>query len=279
MRDPNISIKISALSKVFSKLGIQGVTIEEFAEACRPHKCSNRVMINTNARTKKKINRLLQSDENDTELFTQLLLAADTEERHNLKYLKFVNKGTREYTNLSEAAVIAVEYATSYEMSRADGMQEFIITGIKLMRRKFAVNRFKSVAGKIFDAKRVLMLMQGEGLKQGAIVAKVYFKKLEEETKVKYEEEITNDMFVNFIYAYEDIQNAKANVNDWIEAQFAGLAFMDVLPEINQIHGEGAGKRYLSHKFGKLVKKNGKTETEIDLSMMSKEQKEYFKNL
>lgn len=278
MRDPNINIRLSDLAKVFSKMGLNEKQLIRFTEECSKFSCSDRVAINTKASTKKKITRVLKADVNDTLLFKEFLLA-DRAENHNIKFVKFIVEGSRDYTNLKEAAIIAVEYAESYGMDKRDGMQEFIKVGIKLMRRKFGLNRFKSLAGKIFEAKRVHGLMQGEGLKKGVQVASVYFKELEKETRSKYDAKIPDETFVNFIYAYEEIEAAKATIKDWIVAQFAGLAFMDILPEINQLHGDGAAQRYVKYKFGKLVKMGGKNETQIDLSMMDKGQRDHFKKM
>lgn len=279
MRDANINIKLSDLKQIFSKLGIEGIGTQEFARACLPFNCKTRVNITTTTTKSRKIQKTRKINIENVNLFRTILMSVRTEQNHNFDYLKYVNEKSVDYTNLSQATEVALDFAHGFNMTKSDGFEEYIKIAIKLMRKKFSLNKFKYLAGKVFEVKRIDEIVQGEGLKKGAIVAKEYFKQLESHSKIKYTADVPNDVFVNFIYAAADIEAAKANIRDWITAQFEGLAFMDVLPEINQLHESGAKERYLKFKFGKMVKKGDKTSVKIDVGMMDEETKAYFKEL
>lgn len=66
----------------------------------------------------------------------------------------------------------------------------------------------------------------------------------------------TVEKYVNILYARQEADEAKADYDDWIEAQFQELAWLDVIPELSQLHGVNALERYEKWKVkNKKVKK------------------------
>ena len=50
--------------------------------------------------------------------------------------------------------------------------------------------------------------------------------------------------YAHLVYARNHADEVGADYEDWVVAQFEGLSFMNVVPEIYQFYGEGAVNRY-----------------------------------
>jgi len=290
MRDPNLNIKLSDFEKVLTRFGKtimnNKITAKEASkrifEASREYVARNRIFIpNLKASTRKKINRLLESDKKNVALFHSVLVGERTEAKHNVAVIKYINEGTVEYANLKEVTEMAEQFSEEFSYDTlVNGFSKFVKIGLEFMKRRYGLNRFKSLRDKIFERERILILINDESTKVAvATIAKYYFDKLEKETKFKYKGDVPYEQYVNFCYANEEANEIEATPAEWIDAQFEGMAYMDVVPEMYQVHGDGAKMRYMSFKYGRIKKGQKGVEDSIDTSKMSEAHRQYYEQV
>ena len=155
--------------------------------------------------------------------------------------------------------------------NKRDGMLEYVDIGLGLMR-KYALNRFKYHNDKIFevfeDKLKVLQDKNKDGTKELSLS---YIVTLEAKSGIEMRD-VPKDYvkYSNFVYAREQADECNADYEDWVVAQFTGLEFMDVVPEIHQLHGDNAKKRYESY-----IKQAGASASKSDNESVVSQYKDY----
>src|SRR5690606_10621031 len=132
-----------------------------------------------------------------------------------------------------------------FEIDNVDeGYKKFISIGLELMGKKFSVNKFNYYKEKIFTEFESIVVIS-EDSKPDLTKEYYYYycEKVLKETGFAYTlSKQTN--YMHFIYTRIEAEENGATMDSWIDAQFAGLSFLSVVPELNQLYGINAKDRY-----------------------------------
>jgi hypothetical protein len=80
------------------------------------------------------------------------------------------------------------------------------------------------------------------------------------------------------VYARQEADIEGADYDDWIAAQFEGLSFLKSVPELYQLYGQNAKKRYQSYMTSKGKKTSGRSSTQKSV-FKSKVEEIYYEKL
>ena len=249
IRRPSLTILHSDLLKVVSDLWcnkeLDKMTAQQITDEII-FKASDyplvRSVIVTNKSTSKKIQR---ASSNYVDHFNRVLNAVRQSLGH--KFSKLILNTDREYLILCEVAKDAESYCETFAMPISEGFIEFCEVGLSKIGRNYSLNKFKSYKSKIFQHKSKLdAIINDSDPEVTQQIARAYLiacKIIDEEQASRIFKTHQHD----FIYTRELIEINKANYKTWIEAQFSGLKYLDVVPEPYQLHGEESEKRYFSY--------------------------------
>lgn len=262
MRDPSLHIKKSDLIDILnlipydSKMTGKKLGDIIFTEA-QPFQLRSRYLdlLRVNKPTRGKLVRSMEAD-NDVphktvEKFNKLLLATRSKQGNSFTVIKPILKGDKQYTQLKEVAKLAFEFCGRFEIDNiSDGMIEYIEIGLKLMR-KYSLNRFKYYDPKIVEVFEAKIVVVSDEHKQGTMEIYEHWKAgLYEYAELIETIDIHSDWskYAHFVFARVQADELKANYQDWIYAQYEGLAFLDVIPELTQFFGENAENRWRKYR-------------------------------
>jgi hypothetical protein len=266
MRDPSIHITQSTLANLLKEtLEITDQKALTLAKKLVKKAFDSRVkgratIIEKDKTVSKKLKKSVESENDYTEQFNRILTLSREQAKHNFTA---INQTAREYTTLKEVTLIAVEFCKVFSLPVDIGFKEFIQLGFQLIGKKYALNKFKYHKENIFNHYSFSLEIQNDPKKK----ATEKFYEIWRDTMLTWSSmdvEITTvEKYVNLLYARQEADEAKADYDDWIEAQFQELAWLDVIPELTQLHGVNALERYEKWKIkNKKVKQEQETESD-----------------
>lgn len=176
------------------------------------------------------------------------------------RYVKLLEGNSKQMNLAKEISDLAEDFTKEAGKDRYEGYRLFCEIGVMLMGNKFGLNKFKSLAPRIFEYLDYSKLVDNDP-KQGDTIKffQIYAKKIENETGVKYPLKKGDYIrFVDFYFARKQADTLKANYTDFINAQFEGLNFLGVLPMRYNLHGDSATDFY--YKYMAQDKKKKATE-------------------
>lgn len=248
MKQAGISILKKDLELILSDYGISGHDIANICEKCLQYPLQRSLII-TNKATKAKLEK---TNSANVEQFNRLLEAARFKLKH--RGVRQIMKSDRNYTLLCEIANDATEFSRLFELDLISGIKKYISIGLKRVGKNYRLNKFKTYKERIFDDYSKLVLIKEDQNKELTLeIASYYLQKAEiidEHQQLTLFEKYHHD----FIYCQEEIDANESDVRSWINAQFKGMQYLELIPEPYQLHGEGALERYLKH--GKKTKDN-----------------------
>lgn len=226
----------------------------------------NRSLIVGKSGTKKKIERIAKVDNTTVaDSFQSILLLKRRQAKH--RHITTIGKTDKDYTMLKSVATIAEEFCDSFGYKdRMLGYGKFCDIGLSLMGKLYGINKFKYHAERIFHIEECLTALKHDTNEEGTSSLYEYWKV----ALLKYaglERHISSSSleYVHFLYARQEADTAKAKYKDWIDAQFEGLAFMGVVPELSQLYSGQSTQRYEAYKASKSISKHtSKKEAELD---------------
>ncbi len=224
------------------------VDVDELMKRAKPHTLKDRVNFKATAQTRKRIERLSEAKVDLAEGFNltyHAILKA-----HNIKSLVIRSTDSR-YITLREVAQQAKEFCDLFDLDFTEGSKTYLRMGIKILGRKFSLYRLKGSADRIVETYQNMQTL----LTNRKAADKMY--KAWQGSVQKYfnqSMEISDvNQYVNFHHAAKEADEAGADYDDWCDAQFERLSFMNVMPELSQLHGDKATYNY--NKFNLTTEK------------------------
>ena len=255
MRNPSIHITKSDFKKAFKELGlkISEKDIDELFIKCNRYRVRGRHLIFSD--NKSLIEKLIinhKREQSNFELFNSLLTMIRKDLGH--KFVRFIDKDEAQFLVLKEITTIAEEYCELFNLSEGQGFSEFIRTGLKLIGKNYAVNKFKYYKDKIFKSKEIELLIGSDSDKHLTDEIIEYYTKKCLESGFSYTLD-TIEEYADFIHCKNEIVSNGCSLKDWINAQFEGIALMDSIPNSNQLHGLNSNKRFKTYIMNNKVVK------------------------
>jgi hypothetical protein len=181
---------------------------------------------------------------------------------------------------LKEVAKLAYDFAEDFDIvPREDGYKEFCKLGIGLMGKQYGLNKFKTYAKSINEYfESYVMVIQDDNV-EATLEFYSAWQTAMLEAGLGNQIYIDKDYkkYVHIVFARQEADERNANYEDWVQAQFAGLAFANAIPELTQYHGENAANRF--EKYCRAAVDNSEETDEQKLSSSDEELDEYFKKL
>lgn len=261
-RDPSIHVKRSSLSDILDDLGFDGETLaDRILHKSGPHALRNRVIVQTTAKAKKKMERVASVDKGLAERFH--LVYQQVNQANNVK-TSTIKQTDGKYATLKEVAQQAKEFCEMFGMEENFGFQTYVTIGIREAKQNYSIYRLKGLADRIIKYYQDMVKIDSDGDSTGTTAFYSVWKQM----SLQYLGEMTQitepHLFVHFIHGREAADKEKAKYEDWIAAQFE--RWPNSMPELTQFYGDNAALAYTKY----IGLKNKAHDT--------KEEKEYFDN-
>lgn len=256
-RDPSLHVTKSDLVKILgqilitSKMSKSRFADEIFKEAA-PYQIKSRYLqlLEKKADLRKKVTKSLKADEGLPDKVVEIFNASLNNYRKlkdPYRKIKQITKNSSDYLLLKEIAKLAYEFADHFDIEpRTDGVEEYMKMGVDMMPR-YALNKFKYYDSKIHEAfQNKLDVLNDDSPASTSEFYYLWQTRMREYSGIPMLIDIDRDFnkYVHIVYARKEADKIEADYEFWIDAQFDGLAFMNVLPEVNQFYGDGALKRF-----------------------------------
>ena len=282
-RDPILHITESNLTKVLEKLlSVKGSPFEldskglaeDILKNSKKFQLKGMYIIKSTGATRKKLEKTVAAESVWFEKFNGMLSALRMKAHH--KNAKPITKRDSNYIMLKEVTLIALDFNNDFQFEMIEeGFTAFITTGIELMGKRYAINKFKYYKNRIYERYESLEIIDKDNDKQAS---KTFYRTwkavLGRYASMAIDIESEED-YSHIVLARMEADEYKADYKQWITAQFEGLAFLDAIPSMNQLYGENAFKRYQKYTTTRKVEEV-KSET---IKFTSPEQEEYFRRL
>lgn len=279
MRDPSVHIKRSDFLKILDELGLVDVGqrldfADKFFICAVKYAVTNRHSNPKTKSTKEVKEKPVPTSEAELHFFIRSVYAHRAKEFH--KSLKAPSKGTTEYTVLEKAASIAVEFSKNFCFSSVqEGMLRYIEIAFQLMGKKYRVQQLTYLRDSVYATQEALEKVLEDSNPEGTLALHNAYALFMSKEGISFDCRSNPEKYSNFLYARQEADTQAADYGDWMEAQFAGLAFARTFPEVYQLHGEKAVGRY--HKFIFAKKKDTELfDADADIEFDSEEEREYY---
>lgn len=275
-RDPSIHVRQSTLVRLFTRLGLPVDQVPALVALAAPYALKGRLVVTGNAKQRPKLERLVTAGEVDVAKFNGQLHSVRVQRQH--KGIKRISPNDLEFSVLREIAVDATEFCGAYDLEQTQGYAMYCEIGIGLMGRKYALNKLKGYKERIFYRYEALDTIQNDPDRPATRkFYETWSAVMLQKTNVTLTVENDPEKFVNFVYGRSDADAAGADYRDWITAQFDGLAFLNHVPELSQLHGENALNRYEKNVANKQQKKAATDDEGRVQTYTSPEEEAYYK--
>ncbi len=279
MRDPALHITRSSLVKILNEVGMP-VSMEKATEIIRRAKnyqISNRHIIQGTQKQKQKAEKSVEMDSPFVGIFQRILKSYRQELGH--KSIFTIRNGDREYLMLKEIAQSANEFTETFKIQpKETGYKTFIQLGLRFMGKKYSLNRFKTYREGIFTVYENMIILDKDVDKEGT---KAFYDcwKICMLEYASVDKPLDDFDMVNMIFGRQEADEVNAYYEDWVKAQFEGLAWLNAIPELSQFYGENAKKRYEKYIIALNKSVKDSADDGLPVKFESDEEAAYYKNL
>lgn len=274
-RDPSIHIRKKAFYKLCFEASKKGMLkenkvadlVEFLFNSKEKYNCNHRVVLVSNDRVEKKVTNLLRSDKPDNQLMAMIILAFRRSKKH--LGVRLINQTSREWDILKKITEDANEfYQTFHEdfNDKKDAYKTYIEIGSSKMQ-KFGINKLVNMAesiGMTHQSNRDMRELSH--LSQTANRAyNLYTQRIYNQTGIPINYQDNPDKMISFYHIAKYCTDKNIPVNIYLDAQFNGFGFRDILPEPLQMVGQKAEERVSKFLFdnGITAKKTNKKEVDF----------------
>jgi hypothetical protein len=273
-RDPALHVKQSDLVAVLKSMGV--ARPERFADTLMKkavgRSVRNRYVVDVKAKRRKTAERVIKAGNLDVDAFSGVL--GQERMRADHRGVKPIRSGTSEYTTLKDVCQLAHDFAEAYKFDNTiDGYRTYCRIAIELMGKRYALRKMKSYDTRICELYEMNYAIQKDNDPEGtAAIHEIYQEIMQREANVEID--LSNEgRYAFMVYARQEADDVDAFYDDWVEAQFDALAFLNDVPNPNQLFGENAVERWKRYegKKGKKRKAEGKS------NFRDKDEEDYFR--
>lgn len=247
-RNPSIHIGKSQLMVILNELDIRDFPIEAFIRLSKRYSLNNRGIILKHSQ-RKIAKRLESSNFGDAALFADILYA----ERIKLKHrgVKKINEGSgRDWDICKNLANICNNFCNDFNLDTREGYIKYIEIGISRMEgnNRNLLQRLVSMSENIFtqygDEQELKEDTNPWLTNQGF---EYYIQKIAKVTGI-YDNKKDPSKLVIFKRLGEKLKEPQ-RIQQWIDAQFYALAFVNGIPSINDLLSDKALERYNKYLY------------------------------
>lgn len=261
MRDPALHIRRSDLRNILKGLGMDHGRVDEIFREARPHQIRTRSIMQASTKERAKRAKVTQAKcPLTTERFSRILYAERVRHKHTT--ITPIRQGDSSWSVLNEVARDAYEFGEQFDISpRDEAYRQYVNIGLDMMKRAYLLTKFKYLKERIYAYMATERLVDLDPDTEATDrFAQVWYDAMERYSKVVFD--LSKQDVALIIHSRTEAEEQGADYTDWVEAQFDQLAFMDVVPNLNQFHGDGAIKRYRNYML-----RNARTPKDKEVSL------------
>lgn len=229
MRDPAIHILKSDLENILGR----PITPEQMQEIYQA-RISTRVLVKGKIKSNLKLSKYIGK--------VNFYVDAALKQR----YIKdHILPGTPDWATLNKVALHIEDMAATFEISIEEACNYYVETGFNLMGKKYRFRSLDYNKSQILQKYRERLDFKNDPTPELTKAMFLYYCKKVAPAPVEFT--------VDFVYAAEVVyKNDTFDYKKYIDAQFQQLAFLKVVPEPYQLHGDNAVLRYKSYLRGSV---------------------------
>lgn len=274
-RDPSLHITKSDLVKLLAEVNYSQRTsgsalADKIFENAKKYQITDRYLevLGQKAAVKKKVTSSMEADGVPSGLVEKFNLWLVTERQAHNEFIKAtpISKSSKQYLLLKEVVKMSQDFVERFDITpQSDGHREYIKLGLRVMKR-YSLNRFKTydnLINEMFESSVIVLLDKAK--EDTAKFYGIWQESMVRHTSMEQGLDLLSDYvkYAHMVYGREQADEVDAYYEDWVEAQFDGLSFMNVIPELSQFYGENAKKRwekYMKQEAGDFEKEESITE-------------------
>lgn len=295
MRDPILHIKKSDLLQALNFVSIDlvldispvpVVTNEQLVDrifeiaSIMKFQLKDRYVVMANQKTGRRIAKTIEAENDVTEVFNRVVFSLVQQKQG--RNVPKIDKKSKAYIPLKETAVLAQQFAADFQIeSQSEAFKDFVTVAMEIMGRKFRVEKIRFYIPQIYEMTECLIAIEKDSNPQGSRLFYEHWRTAGLKYSTAFNDIVKEADFVHIIYGRQEADAASADYIDWITAQFDQLAFLSAIPEMSQLYGTNAQKRYQRYMSNRGIKRQpaaGNTLADKKEYGSSVEE-EYFKKL
>lgn len=260
-RIPSIHITKPQFIQILDEFGIKNFPTDQFFAQARRVSVNSRSVFTTNKKDTRKVNNILLASKGDASMVADIVYSIRTKLKHR-GVRKVTENNKRDWTLCKDLANICNQFAEDFGFDNTrSAFITYIDIGFKKMGRdhRNVLTRLIAMCENIYAYYETKSSIQEDTDKTiTKSIYNYYNKKVADATGIYEREDLENDpeRYNHFLQIRLLCEENKWNYEDYVDAQFDGMAWCNGLPEPHNMYGPKAIERYK-----KFIYKYGKSET------------------
>lgn len=257
-RDPSIHLLKSSFISILNDLEIHKFPVEEFFIKARACSIDSRNIFTNTVKSNKRANNITLASNGDANLAADILYSVQIQLKH--RGVKKIDENNRQWPLCKKLAEVCNTFCTDFNLDLRAGYIKYIKMGFSRMQgnNRNYLNRLISMAQNISDSFQAIEEINHDSSPlETAVIHDYYCKVIADRAGFKVNYNNQPETYVYFTRVREFCLSRNIEPEEWIDAQFEGLAWCNGIPEPDKLLGDKANSYYAKFKF-----KNNKTEGE-----------------
>lgn len=250
-RDPSIHITKSSFREILKELEISNFPLEDFFVKARQVSVDARIIAPTDKRTKKKVDNITLASKGDADLAADILYSVRVQLKH--RGIKKINESNSQQWSLcKKLADVCNTFCDDFGLSTRAGYIKYMMIGFRKMNgnHKNHLNRLISMAQNITDSYQASNdINQDRYPIETEEIHNYYCQVIADRAGFKVNYKDQPETYIYFVRLREFLDSQGIDYEEWIDAQFEGLAWCNGLPDPDKLLGDKANSYYAKFRF------------------------------
>ena len=253
-REPSIHITKSQFLDILEELGITNLPVNQVFALARKVSINSRNVLVTNKKDTKRVNNILLATKGDAALVADLVYATRVKLRHR-GARKITENSKADWTRCKELAAICNQFAQDFSFTDIrDAFLTYITIGFKRMGKdhRNMMTRLISMADNIYTYyENNQCVREDDAPKLTQSIYDYYNKKIADATGIWETEALEEnpEKYNDFLQVRKLCEEHKWDYQDYIDAQFEGMAWCNGIPEPHNMYNTKAIDRYKKYVY------------------------------
>jgi hypothetical protein len=272
-REPSIHITEKNLIKIFNELMPKGVDtvglVKQILTQGRKYSLTKRNILVNSKKVEKKMDKLILSDLEQAQLFSQLLIMTRKKNKH--RGVAIIKPGSKDWSSIKECTKLANDFCEEFELPQRQGYVEYINTAMKIMTGRFNYHLFNSKQQQICETYGAIKEIEAdEEPEQTKRFVIIYDGIIRTKIGTSFDYEKFPIKYAYFIKARMEAERMGVSYEVWIKAQFDGLGWTNGIPEPTALVGDKAEERLKKYMYQNNISTNKTVKSNIDFAKIKK---------
>ena len=253
MRDPSIHITISQFRELLETFGeVNDRNICRFFRAASTIACSNRAVIPTNQKVRKKAKAVTQGTLEDATTLAGVIYAVRQQAKHiGVQMIKPLDT---QWVSVKQLVSILNSWAEQTKRDKRQAYVEFVTEGLALLSKNkrnnfnFMASNLVSRASQVFNLLQEKAELKSDNNVNGTKeLHDLYVSQVAEITGIYQRYDKDPSIMAHFKAARESADELGAPYETYIQAQFYALAFCNGIPAPRDLYGDKGTSRLIKY--------------------------------